>query len=91
MVLTISDWLRRKKLDLGLFNRIVFEEARSQDDCKIVGDKAFCICVTPEFVSLEEFNSKERAHQYFVAKYMEGFARFDQHFNLALSIRITID
>ncbi|MGR5287731.1 hypothetical protein ACP3V5_20605 [Vibrio maritimus] len=84
LTLFISDWLKERKLDLGLFNRIVFQEG-NDSDMSIVGDKAFRICVEPVFASLEQFTTEEDVHRYFTKKYLEGFARFDKEFNLNLT------
>lgn len=84
LTLFISDWLKKRKLDLGLFNRIVFQEGNDRD-MSIVGDKAFRVCVEQEFTSLEQFTTKEYVHRYFTKKYLEGFARFDKEFNLNLT------
>ncbi|WP_375753658.1 hypothetical protein [Vibrio sp. HN007] len=83
LTLFVSDWLKELKLDLGTFNRFVFQEGY-HEDMSIVGDKAFRICVKPEFTSMEKFTSSEFTHCYFVRKYLEGFSKIDQKFGLNL-------
>ncbi|MCV2883592.1 hypothetical protein OE749_02620 [Aestuariibacter sp. AA17] len=84
LTLFISDWLKKLKLELGFFNRIVFQEGNDRD-MSAVGDKAFRVCVEPEFYSLNQFATEGDVHRYFTTKYLEGFARFDKQFNLNLT------
>lgn len=84
ITLFVSDWLKKLKLDLGLFNRIVFQEGNDRD-MSIVGDKAFRVCIKSEFTSLEQFATKDDVHKYFINKYLEGFSRFDKQFDLNLT------
>lgn len=82
--LAISAWLAAKKLDLGAFNRIVFEEG-SQEDFAVVGNNALVVGIAREFTSFEALQSPEQVHSYFVRKYLEGFARFDEHYGVKLA------
>lgn len=82
--LLISDWLKQFKLDLGMFNRLIFEEG-ARDDLSIAGDRAFVISLNNEFTEIEYYRNAEVVHKYFVRKYIEGFERFDKHFNLGLT------
>lgn len=84
LTLFISDWLKKLKLDLGFFNRIVFQEGNDRD-MSVVGDKVYRICVESEFTSLDQFATEDDVHRYFIRKYLEGFARFDKQFNLDLT------
>jgi len=90
--LFISDWIKSLGIDLGAFNRIVFEEG-SCDDLTIVGDRAFVVSIAEEFSGFEAFSSEGYVHKYFVRKYIEGFRRFDKKYNLSLAdeLRIEID
>jgi hypothetical protein len=85
--LPISAWIAGKKLDLGKFNRIVFEEG-SQEDFAVVGNNALVVGIAKEFTSFEELQSQEQVHSYFVRKYLEGFGRFDQHYGLQLAVEL---
>jgi hypothetical protein len=85
ITLTISDWIKDLKIDLGDFNRILFTEADIKSDLKEVGIKAFNVFLAEEFHSLDQFNNAEVTHQYFKRKYVEGFKRFDAHFGLNLT------
>ncbi len=80
----ISDWVKMLKLDLGFFNRIVFQEGNDRD-MSVVGDKAFRVCIEPEFTSIDKLATESDVHQYFTRKYLEGFARFGKQFNLDLT------
>lgn len=82
--LPISAWIAGKKLDLGKFNRIVFEEG-TQEDFAVVGSNALVVGIAKEFTSLEALQSREQVHSYFTRKYLEGFGRFDQHFGVKLA------
>lgn len=89
----VSDWLRTKKLDLGEFNRFVFEEGgKFREDLTIQGEKAFIVCVSLEYPGLVLETALE-VHRYFVRKYLEGFERVDAHFNLHLTpeLRVAIE
>ena len=76
--LSISDWIKKLKIDLGLFNRIIFEEG-NRDDLSICGDKAFVVCIAKDFQSITELKDESVIHDYFVRKYLEGFERLDSH------------
>jgi hypothetical protein len=88
LTLFISDWIKKLKLDLGPFNRIIFEEGNS-DDLSIAGDRAFVVCLEGEFERIDQFSSENTVHDYFARKYLEGFERFDNHFdqNLLTQLR----
>jgi hypothetical protein len=82
--LFISDWIRAKKLDLGKFSRIGFQEGYSELDLTIYGTSAFVICTKIEFPS-QRLTQPKDIHDYFVRKYLEGFQRVDDHFKLELT------
>lgn len=85
LTLFFSEWLRPKNLDLGHFNRFVFEEGgKSGEDMTIQGEKAFIVCVSLEYPNVI-LESAEDVHKYFVRKYLEGFERVDAHFGLSLT------
>ena len=81
--LTISSWIAQKKLDLGNFNRIVFEEG-DQDDFSVVGNNALVVCIVKEFTSFEDLQSQQQVHSYFLRKYLDGFGRFEKHYGVQL-------
>lgn len=82
--LFISAWIKKLKLDLGKFNRFVFEEGE-RDDLSIAGDRAFVVCLEEEFEHTQGLNDKKSVHNFFVRKYLEGFSRVDKHFGLNLT------
>ena len=82
--LPISVWMAGKKLDLGAFNRIVFEEGTKQD-LAVVGNNALVVGIAKEFTSFDDLQSREQVHSYFVRKYLEGFGRFDRHYGVKLA------
>lgn len=87
IVLAVSDWLKKLKLNLGKFNRIVFKEGNigSEADLKI-GFNNFQIGVKHEFVlGVDKVEDSEFVHKYFIRKFLEGFKRFDEHFQLVLT------
>lgn len=89
--LFISDWMKRRGLDLGPFNRLVFVEG-SKVDMQVMGDRALaarisetaCASGSP-FVPEREATSNVDIHNYFVGKYLEGFSRVDDYFGVSLS------
>lgn len=83
--LFISDWVFSKKMDLGLFNRIVFRENDFENDLRIVGNKAFRVSLIPEFSNLQAFDSELNVHNYFISKYEEGFLKVDKNFNTSIT------
>jgi len=87
LTLFISDWLKKLKLNLGSFNRVVFEEGQ-KNDFSIVGDKAFVICLSEEFEGIHNFWKANDVHDYFVRKYIEGFEKLDTKFDLNLTDQI---
>lgn len=84
----ISDWLKPKKLELGEFNRFVFQEfVEPAEDLKVVGEKAFAVGVSLEYPDVVLVTAED-VHRYFVRKYLEGFERVDTHFNLQLTAEL---
>ncbi len=84
LTLLISDWLKKFKLELGPFNRIIFEEG-ANDDLSVAGDRAFVVSLSNEFDGFGHYCDSETVHEYFVRKYIEGFERLDKHFNISLA------
>jgi len=87
--LFISHWIKRQKLDLGFFNRIIFEEGEI-DDLSLAGDRAFVVCLSEEFFDNGNMIDPQVAHRYFVRKYLEGFKRFDAKFGLQLAEQLQV-
>lgn len=89
LTLHISEWLKSCGLDLGKFNRFIFEEGATED-MQVSGDRAFVVGLTegvgPSLGGQEAAYSGN--HDYFVSKYLEGFRRIDTHFGLSLSPRL---
>lgn len=95
LTLNISEWLEAQSLDVGRFNRIVFEEG-SRFDLEVVGDRAFAVRLSESTMDegspfrVGGIGTYGQLHQYFVRKYLEGFKRFDAHFGLALSPKLEL-
>ncbi|WP_159084130.1 hypothetical protein [Saccharobesus litoralis] len=75
--------MKKKQINLGRFNRIVFQEGAKYDMCT-VGDRAYCVNLTNEFRGLEFFSNENEVHRYFIRKYFEGFKKIDQEFKTEL-------
>jgi hypothetical protein len=85
LTLYISDWIKKKKLDLGFFNRIVFTEyAPDFWDMRTAGERAYQVCLESEYKEMDIKNPHAN-HEYFTRKYLEGFNKIDKKFNLNLS------
>src|SRR5262245_8677310 len=84
LTLPLSTLVANRNLNLGAWNRIVFEEGCAKD-LTIAGDRAFAVRLDDEFTSLESLSSADIVHRYFARKYLEGFERFDEHFELDLT------
>lgn len=69
---------------MGPFNRIIFEEG-ARDDLSVAGDRAFIVSLSNEFEGIDYYCNSKVVHEYFVRKYIEGFERFDKHFNIDLA------
>lgn len=75
----VSHKINKLKLDLGPFNRIIFEEGGTID-LKPRGEKAFGISLAETFPGFENFESAEEIHNYYSDKYLEGLRKLDNHF-----------
>lgn len=89
--LFISEWINRRDLDLGSFNRLVFVEG-SKVDMQVMGDRAFAVRISETasasgspFAPGQATISDADVHNYFVGKYLEGFNRIDDYFGISLS------
>ncbi|MDT3431103.1 hypothetical protein [Stenotrophomonas maltophilia] len=89
--LFISEWINRRDLDLGSFNRLVFVEG-SKVDMQVMGERAFAVRISETasasgspFAPGEATTSDADVHSYFVDKYLEGFNRIDDYFGISLS------
>lgn len=89
LTLHISDWIKAHTLDLGSFNRIIFEEG-DKDDLSIAGDRAYVVCLSQDFAGFKELNNAHVIHDYFTRKYLEGFAKLDGEFSLNLTAQLSI-
>jgi hypothetical protein len=86
ITLAISDWVKHQNLNLGEFNRVLFQEASTDEDFMIVmGTKTLKVDLLKDFKSLDQFSNAQVTHDYFKRKYIEGFKRFDAHFGLNLT------
>ena len=84
LALAATEWIRTLNLDLGPFNRIIFEED-ADVDLQLVGEKAFVVRLNVEFPGFDQLCDSRTVHSYFSRKLIEGFDRFDQHFTLGLA------
>lgn len=87
LTLFISEKIKSLKLELGKFNRVIFQEGYDyvQDhDLSVVGDKAFLVRLTSKFRKVQAESTEQELHVYFSENYLEGFNKFDRCFNLNL-------
>lgn len=83
--LFIEECLRKNKLSLGKFNRIVFEEGgNGSNDFRVVGNNALPVSLEKSYEELEFHKSDREVHDYFVRKYLEGFRKFDDYYSTSL-------
>ena len=82
--LYIEECLRKYKVNLGAFNRLVFSEGGdTTSDFTIIGNNALPIAVNNTYSELETLNSDREIHNYFVRKFLEGFRKLDDHYSCA--------
>lgn len=83
--LTISDWIRAKKVELGAFDLIVFrEDDHVGDDDMVERLKSISVYLKMEYIGANLEGAQE-LHNYFTRRFIEGFERVDQHFNTNLA------
>ena len=86
----VSIILKRQKLDLGEFNRLVLEEG-AQGELYISAQKALWIPVSETFPGFEQLKSPNEVHKYFTKKYIEGLKKFDRKYGLNIAELIEIE
>jgi hypothetical protein len=85
--LFLEECLRKNKLDLGAFNRLVFNEGGDASrDFNVVGNNALPVAIEKTYSALESLKTDREIHDYFVSKYLEGFNKLDAHFSSTLAL-----
>ena len=87
LTLFISDWIKKLKIEMGCFNRVVFEESQNKDFA-VEGDNALRVCLSEDFKSFDSFQSEDIVHDYFTKKYFEGFLKLDKKFGSELTVNL---
>ncbi len=91
MSLAISDWFKQREVSVGEFNRILFQEANSNEDFSIVASaKTMIVELVKDFKNLDQFNNAEATHHYFLQKCLQGFTRVDTQFSLNLTAELEV-
>lgn len=84
--LFLEDCLRKNKVDLGAFNRLVFSEGGDESrDFNIVGNNALPVAIEKTYSALDSLKTDRESHDYFVSKFLEGFRKLDAHFTTSLT------
>lgn len=79
--LFIEECLRKYKIDLGAFNRLVFSEGGDSDrDFNVVGNNALPVAISKTYSEIEALKSEREIHDYYVRKFLEGFYKFDRYY-----------
>jgi len=79
--LFVEECLRKNKVVLGAFNRLVFSEGGdSTRDFNVVGNNALPVAISDTRGELYTLESERDFHDYYIRKLLEGFQKFDEHF-----------
>lgn len=79
--LYVEECLRKNKVDIGAFNRLVFSEGGdSKEDFIIVGNNALPVAIDESYDELSTLKSDLEFHNYYVRKFLDGFSKFDAHY-----------
>ncbi|MBT6273710.1 MAG: hypothetical protein HOI95_06215 [Chromatiales bacterium] len=78
--------LKRHKVDLGAFNKLVFcEGGDPAEEFQVLANDTLQVALQETFSKLESLQSDQEHHDYFVDKVLEGLRRFDSRFDSSLA------
>ena len=79
--LFVEECMRKNKVDLGAFNRLVFSEGGDpSEDFVVVGNNALPVVISDTLEELDELKTNREFHDYYTRKFIEGFQKFDSHY-----------